>query len=71
MAHFKLFIFENIFSKIEKIVNIFLILEKIFLKINNLELTWYICSKIKNCCLKIFLKIRVDEKMYQNKCNVV
>ena len=34
MAHIKLFIFENIFLKIKKIINIFLILKKIFLKIS-------------------------------------
>ena len=25
---------------------------------------WYVCLKIENCCLKIFVKIRVGEKVY-------
>ena len=29
------------------------------------------CLKIKNCYLKIFVKIRVDEKMCENAWNVV
>ena len=24
---------------------------------------WYVCLKTKNCCLKIFIKIRVGEKV--------
>ena len=24
---------------------------------------WYVCLKTENCCLKIFVKIRVGEKM--------
>ena len=24
---------------------------------------WYICLKTKNCCLKIFVEIRVNEKV--------
>ena len=32
---------------------------------------WYVCLKIEKCCLKIFVEIRVDEKMYGNTCNVV
>ena len=26
----------------------------------------YMCLKTENCCLKIFVKIRVDEKIYKN-----
>ena len=29
------------------------------------------CLKTENCCLKIFMKIRVGEKVYKNMCNVV
>ena len=25
---------------------------------------WYVCLKTENCCLKIFVEIRVGEKMY-------
>ena len=25
---------------------------------------WYMCLKTENCCLKIFVEIRVGEKMY-------
>ena len=25
---------------------------------------WYVCIKIENCCLKIFVEIRVGEKVY-------
>ena len=25
---------------------------------------WYVCLKIENCCLKIFVEIRVGEKVY-------
>ena len=25
---------------------------------------WYMCLKTENCCLKIFVKIRVGEKIY-------
>ena len=27
-------------------------------------LIWYVCLKIENYCLKIFVKIRVGEKVY-------
>ena len=27
---------------------------------------WYMCLKTKNCCLKIFVEIRVGEKVYGN-----
>ena len=70
-AHIKLFIFENIFLKIKKIINIFLFLKKIFLKLDNLGYVWYMWLKIENYYLKIFLKIHVNEKMYQNTYNVV
>ena len=26
---------------------------------------WYMCLKTENCCLKIFVKIRVGEKIYE------
>ena len=32
---------------------------------------WYMCLKTENCCLKIFVKIRVGEKVYWNTWNVV
>ena len=32
---------------------------------------WYMYLKIKNCCLKIFLKIYVGEKVYENRWNIV
>ena len=32
---------------------------------------WYICLKTENCCLKIFLKICVNEKVCENTYNVV
>ena len=25
---------------------------------------WYMCLKTENCCLKVFMKICVNEKMY-------
>ena len=34
-------------------------------------LIWYVCLKIENYCLKIFVKIRVGEKVYWNAWNVV
>ena len=27
---------------------------------------WYVCLKIENCCLKIFVEIRVGEKVRWN-----
>ena len=27
---------------------------------------WYMYLKTKNCCLKIFVEIRVSEKVYRN-----
>ena len=32
---------------------------------------WYMCLKIENYCLKIFVKIRMDEKIRWNTWNVV
>ena len=32
---------------------------------------WYMCLKIKNCYLKIFMEIRVGEKVCENTYNVV
>ena len=26
---------------------------------------WYMCLKTENCCLKIFIEIRVGEKVYR------
>ena len=25
---------------------------------------WYVCLKTENCCLKIFVEVRVGEKVY-------
>ena len=33
---------------------------------SSLELVWYMCLKTKNYCLKIFVEIRVGEKMCEN-----
>ena len=35
-------------------------------KTNQLGPVWYMCLKTENCCLKIFLKIHVDEKVRSN-----
>ena len=32
--------------------------------IGDLGSVWYVCLKTENCCLKIFIEIRVDEKVY-------
>ena len=32
---------------------------------------WYVCLKIENCCLKIFVEICVGEKVCENALNVV
>ena len=32
---------------------------------------WYVCLKIENYCLKIFMEIRVGEKVCENAWNVV
>ena len=34
--------------------------------VSTLGSVWYICLKTKNCFLKIFVEIRVGEKMYEN-----
>ena len=39
---------------------------KISWRYNFLGYVWYMCLKIENCYLKIFVKIRVDEKVYKN-----
>ena len=43
---------------------------KIFLKIvikpHYLRPVWYMYLKIKNCCLKIFIKISIGKKVYKN-----
>ena len=31
-----------------------------------LRAVWYVCLKIENCCLEIFIEIRVGEKVYEN-----
>ena len=31
-----------------------------------LESVWYMCLKTENCCLKLFVEIRVGEKVYEN-----
>ena len=31
-----------------------------------LGFVWYMYLKTKNCCLKIFVEIRVSEKVYRN-----
>ena len=45
-------------------------LKKVFMRkekkkkpINVLGPVWYMCLKIKNCCLKIFMEICVGEKV--------
>ena len=32
--------------------------------INKYWPVWYVCLKTENCCLKIFIEIRVGEKVY-------
>ena len=32
---------------------------------------WYMCLKTENCYLKIFVKIRMDEKVCENTCNII
>ena len=53
-AFLKKRIFKKVFSK-----SVFLKKLKVCL-----GLVWYVCLKIENCCLKIFVEIRVGEKMY-------
>ena len=36
-----------------------------------LEPVWYMCLKTENCCLKIFMEIRVGEKVCWNAWNAV
>ena len=38
---------------------------------NHLGSVWYMCLKTEKCCLKIFVKIRVGEKVRWNAWNVV
>ena len=38
---------------------------------NHLGPVWYVCLKTENCCLKIFVEVRVGEKMCWNAWNVV
>ena len=51
----------------------FLFSLKCYLKLNiNLVIlgflgpVWYMCLKTENCCLKIFVEIRVGEKVHKN-----
>ena len=37
----------------------------------NWESVWYVCLKTENYCLKIFVKIRVGEKIHWNMWNIV
>ena len=37
----------------------------------NIVHVWYMCLKIENCCLKIFIETRVSEKICENTCNVI
>ena len=60
----KLIIFGNVFSGIEKVLIVFSISEKIFLKMDGLEPVVYVCLKTENCCLKTFMKIRVGKKVH-------
>ena len=39
--------------------------------LNDLGSVWYMCLKTKNYCLKIFVEIRVGEKVRWNAWNVV
>ena len=39
---------------------------KTLLKFKAFGSVWYMCLKIENCYLKIFVKIRVGEKVYKN-----
>ena len=34
------------------------------LSVDNCGPVWYVYLKTENCCLKIFVKIRVNEKVY-------
>ena len=34
--------------------------------VKDFEPVWYICLKTQNFCLKIFMKICVDKKVYEN-----
>ena len=43
----------------------------IFVDQEKIIAVWYVYLKIENCCLKIFVKIRVSEKMCGNMYNVV
>ena len=42
-----------------------------FSYIKYLSDTYYMHLKIKNMCLKIYVKIRVNKKIYKNVCNIV
>ena len=41
------------------------------MKLTQLGSVWYMYLKTENCCLKIFVEIRVGEKMCENAWNVV
>ena len=42
----------------------FIISNKLIITYNHLGPVWYMCLKTENCCLKIFVKIRVGEKVH-------
>ena len=39
---------------------------KLSTMLNHFGPVWYTCLKTENCCLKIFVEIRVGEKVYGN-----
>ena len=46
-------------------------IQKKTLDLENVGSIWYMCLKTENCCLKIFVEIRVGEKVCENAWNVV
>ena len=40
-------------------------------ELEDLRAVWYMCLKTENCCLKIFVEIRVSEKMCWNAWNAI
>ena len=36
---------------------------KFLMSLNDSEPVWYVCLKTEKCCLKIFMEIRVGEKV--------
>ena len=43
-----------------------LLSKKKTLDLENVGSIWYMCLKTENCCLKIFVEIRVGEKVCEN-----